>query len=361
MKPTSDHARFWQWFENNSQRLQAAIWDGDQQAREAAMKELGEASEETVPGVVLEICARREGKANDLIVSTDGNWELVDAVKDFVGAAPVLPGWSVVAFRPRDDMARGMEIGLANENVGAADVWFRVAESPYGLNLTLYVRGLTKANKEVRSLAALLFAEHVVGELDMLTLLDERAVEPLPEVPAAEGLHPVSELAEAFDRTKEKKYPPPGRLPLGAESEWASVQGTRNDAPLVGMLHLGLRAVAGHPGYDRRLTVRIPFHEPNVAGFPAKPEYLAVSDLEERLTDALQEGQQSLLALSVIAEGRRDMFFYTADADAALRRLDRFRAGGVSHDLEWEVERDSFWGLYRSFCESPDGDDAGED
>ena len=103
----------------------------------------------------------------------------------------------------------------------------------------------------------------------------------------------------------------------------------------------------------KRLTVGIPFHQSNNNGFPAtKEEYLAVCDLEERLTDVLQEGQQSLLALAIIAAGRRELIFHTADAAAALQRLERFRAAGVSHDLEPEVRRDTFWGLYRSFCDS---------
>jgi hypothetical protein len=255
-----------------------------------------------------------------------------------------------------------MEIAFAGERVGADDVWFRVSESPDGLDLILYVRGLTEANKVPRGRGASLLAEHAVGELDTLTLLNSRAAEPLPEAPASEGLRPLRELAEVFDRVKAKRYPPPGKLPLGEESEWATVEGTRSGSPFVGILHLGLCAVAGHPDYDRRLTVSIPFHEPDGDGLPAtQEEYLAVGDLEERLTEVLQEGQQSLLALSIMAAGRRELIFHTADAEGALQRLESFRAEGVSHELEPEVERDTFWGLYRSFCESPGSDEADED
>jgi hypothetical protein len=360
MKPTSDQARFWQWFANNSKRLHAEVYGGDLQAREAAMRELSEASEDAAPGLVLEMYRGREGEANQLIVSVDGESERVDAAKDFVDAAPALTGWNVVAFRPRE-IVDSMEIAFAGERVGADDVWFRVSESSDGLDLILYVGGLTKANREPRGGAALLLAEHAVGERDMLTLLNSREAEPLPEAPASTGLRPLRELAEVFDRVKAKRYPPPGKLPLDEESEWAGVEGTKNDSPLIGILHLGLRAVAGHPDYDRRLTVGIPFHEPNGDGFPAtQEEYLAVRDLEERLMGVLQAGQQSLLALSIMAAGRRELFFHTADAAGALQRLESFRAEGVSHELEPEVERDTFWGLYRSFCESP-GDDEGDE
>jgi hypothetical protein len=348
MKPTSVHAGFWHWFENNSERLRAAAWR-DQQAQETVMRELAEAGAKAAPGLMLEICADRDGKANRLVVSADGKRELVDDAKDFVDAAPAVTGWNVVAFRPR---VENTEITLAGERVSADDVWFRVAESVDGLDLVLYVRGLRAANKDRRGLAASLFAEHAVGERDMLTLVFLQAVEPLPAAPTAEGLRPVRELADLIDRVKAKRYPPPGQLSLGLDSEWEIVKGTRNGSPLVARLHLGLRALAGHPDYDRRLTVRIPFHEPNAVGFPTKEELHAVCDLEGPLTEVLQEGQQSLPALVITAQGRRELLFHTADAQAALQRLERFRAaGGLSYRLEHEVERDTFWALFRSLCD----------
>jgi hypothetical protein len=348
MKPTSVHAGFWHWFENNSERLRAAAWR-DQQAQETVMRELAEAGAKAAPGLMLEICADRDGKANRLVVSADGKRELVDDAKDFVDAAPAVTGWNVVAFRPR---LENTELTLRGERVSADDVWFRVAESVDGLDLVLYVRGLRAANKDRRGLAASLFAEHAVGERDMLTLVYLRAVEPLPAAPAAEGLRPVRELVDLVDRVKAKRYPPPGQLSLGLDSEWVIVKGTRNGSPMVARLHLGLRALAGHPDYDRRLTVRIPFHEPNAVGFPTKEELHAVCDLEGPLTEVLQEGQQSLPALVITAQGRRELLFHTADAQAALQRLERFRAaGGLSYRLEHEVERDTFWALFRSLCD----------
>jgi hypothetical protein len=348
MKPTSAQARFWHWFENNSERLWAAGWR-DQRTQETAMRELAEAGAEVASGLTLEICADRDGKANRLVVSADGKRKLVDDAKDFVDAAPAVIGWNVVAFRPR---VENTEISLAGECVSADDVWFRLAESVDGLDLVLYVRGLTAANKDPRGLAAILFAEHAVGERDMLTLVYLRAVEPLPAAPTAKGLRPVRELVDLVDRVKAKRYPPPGQLPLGPDSEWVIVEGTRNGSPLVARLHLGLRALAGHPDYDRRLTIRIPFHEPNAVGFPTKEELQAVCDLEEPLTEVLQEGQQSLPALVITAEGQRELLFHTADAEAALQRLERFRAArGFPYRLEHEVERDTFWALFRSLCD----------
>lgn len=356
MPATPEQARFWQWFATHRERLRAAVESSDGDARETAMRELADAGEAAAPGVTLEITA-----APRLIVSADGHPELVDDVKEFVASAPALSGWHVVAFRPREHLVADMEIAVADQRVTADDIWFRLLDGDDGFDLILHIRGLTEENAELRSLAAFLLAQHAAGERDMVTMLDSRVAEPLPAAPESAGLLPLPELADAFDRLKASHYPPPGALPVGTDSKWATVEGTRNGAPMLGILNFGLRALAGHPDYDRRITVAIPFHATNDDGYPAaKTEYLAVGELEERVADALQAGQQSVLVLSFMASGRRELVFHTADAEAALRRLHGLRAGGISHQLEPRVEPDTFWSLYRSLCQSAD-DDPGED
>jgi len=353
MQPSSPHVRFWQWFIKHGARLRTVMYGPDDAAREMAAAELREAVETVEPGLVLEIGPSAEGEPCQLIVSADGRPERVDPVKDFVASSPALPGWDVMAFRPRLEVGESIEIRLQDECVGPDDIWFRVIETDDGLDLTLHVRGLTDDNEQLRGLGASLLAEHAVGERDALTLLRSLQIEPLPNAPAASGLHPFPELVGVFDEAKATKYPPPGSLSIDVENDWQNMEGTINDSPAVILLHAGLRAVAGHPDYDRRLIVSIPFHETLDNGLPAtEEEYLAVCDLGDRLTDALREGQESLLAMTMMTQGRRDLIFYTSNAEAALDRVEALRDEELTHEIETRVERDTFWGMYRSFSQA---------
>jgi hypothetical protein len=56
--------------------------------------------------------------------------------------------------------------------------------------------------------------------------------------------------------------------------------------------------------------------------------------------------------MTITTQGRRDLILYTSDAEGALRRVESIRAGIESHQIEMEVERDTFWGMYRSFHEA---------
>src|SRR5262249_41485094 len=153
------------WFEQNGTRLRAAVYGPDADARQQATDELSEAVAEVAPGLILEFDRNPDDEGpGRLIVSADGRPERVDAGKDFAASAPPMPGWEVVAFRPRMPIAESIEIVIQDERVGPSDIWFDVAESGDGLGLTLYVRGLTPDNERLRGLGASLLTEHAVGE-----------------------------------------------------------------------------------------------------------------------------------------------------------------------------------------------------
>ncbi len=361
MHADSAYARFWRWFQANGDRLRVALYGKDEALREDASAELREATEQVAPGVNLEIGRGPEGGPHELVVSADGKLDHVDTVKDFVEAAPSLPGWEVVAFRQRMEIGESIEIRIGDQSVSPEDIWFRVSEDDFGLEVTLHVRGLTDANRDMRGLGASLLAEHAVGERDTLTLLNSLHIEPLPKDPAAKGLRPFRELVAVFDQTRVRKYPPPGMLSFDPDDGWQGMQGTINGSDALILFQTGLRPLAGHPDYDQRLIVRVPFHQARPDGMPAtEQEYLAVQDLGEKMSGLLQQGQQSLLAMTIMTRGRRDLIFYTSDARGALGRLAPFCAGEQTHRVETDVERDTFWGMYRSFCQAGERDEAQE-
>jgi hypothetical protein len=104
---------------------------------------------------------------------------------------------------------------------------------------------------------------------------------------------------------------------------------------------------------DRRLTVRIPFNQTRPDGMPGtEEEYDAVQKIGDRVGEVLQQDQESLLAITLMSQGRREVVFYTADADAAVRRLEALRPEVTTHRIEASVERDTFWGMFRRFLQA---------
>jgi hypothetical protein len=348
MQPHSpDHAEFWQWFQHNADRLLTEILSGDHAARERATDEVHRALAAVEPSLAFEFGGDADDK--EFVLSADGQRDNVDIIKALVASAPPLPGWRVVAFRPRMEITSSMVVQLQGEEVGPDDVWFHESEEDSGLGMTLYVRGLTERNRQLRGLGAVLLMDHALGEHDALTLFAGLKAEPLPDDPAGAELRPFAELAERIDAVKREKFPPPGSLEVDLAGDWANLQGTIEDAPAFVLINTGLRSLMGHPAYDHLLVVSIPFHQVSDDGLPgSEEEFTAVSELGDRLADGLQEGQESLHAAVVTNQGRRDLVFYSSDPESALGRLDRLTAG-ASHEIQSKVERESFWDTYRSF------------
>ncbi len=360
MARTADpRARFWRWFRDNGVQLRDRIYGEDTDARDEAAEELRQAGAAVQEGMVLE-CGPMAAEVRTLIVSADGQPELVDTVKEFVAEAPALPGWEISAFRPRMDVGDSIVIRLEDEEVGPADIWFRIEEGADGLDLTLAVRGLTEENERLRRLGAVLLTQHTVGELDTLTLLGSLDFEALPDDPAAEGYRPFSELPDVFAESGEKRYPPVGSLPLDPEGQCQMMQGTISGAPALVLLYVEMQRWAGHPRYDRRLVVSIHFNQVRDDGMAeTEEEHTEVQEIGERIAESLGEDQQSLLTLEITTQGRRDLVFYSSDAEAALERLEELRPSIWSHSLETAVEYDTFWGAYQSFLEG--GQESGAD
>lgn len=361
MSTASPYDEFWNWFRSNGTRLRDMLYSEDADARQEAMDELSSAVGEVAPEVLLELCQGGEGKPDQLVASADGKSERVDAVKEFVASAPAVPGWEVVAFRPRMDIGDALEIAIEGERIAPADVWCRVEDDRGGLGLTLYVRGLTEANRRFRGLGASLLAEHTMGERDAVTLLNSLQIEPLPDDPAGAGLRPLPELVAVVDEAREQRFPPPGSLPLPPEGEWQGLRGEINDTPAMILLNTGVQPFAGHPQYDRRLSVSIAFNETDEHGMPAtEEEFHAASELGDQIAEALDAIQESVLTLMITNQGRRELIFYTSNADAALKRLAPWLTDKQTHAIEASVEYDTFWGAYLSFCDAAEESDEDE-
>src|SRR5689334_11672311 len=90
---TAAAAEFWRWFQANAERLAPGAQQPDE-----LMDELGAALERVEEGLTFELEADRQGH-NELVISADGRRELFSTVVALVGAAPAIPGWTVVPFR----------------------------------------------------------------------------------------------------------------------------------------------------------------------------------------------------------------------------------------------------------------------
>jgi Family of unknown function (DUF695) len=148
-----------------------------------------------------------------------------------------------------------------------------------------------------------------------------------------------------------KKWPPPGRLRVDLDGKWGDLKGEMNGRPALVQVNEGLKAFAAHPAYDHRLIVSITFNAVRADGLPAtKEEQAAIDRIQEAYRGALQTEQESLLAVVVTTDGRRDLIFYTSNQGQAVHKLKNdLRPLLTSHKVEFLLHPDAKWELYRDF------------
>ena len=190
-KRASPEEGFWQWFEQNSNRLFAFEAD-----RDRVFRDLKAALHKVHKGLTFELGPVQDGK-REFIVSADGIRERFPAVQNLVAAAPPLPQWMVIPFRPPKDI--GGVIEYEGHRVGSEDVWFRSEADGDRIGLTLYVRGLTEENKRSVGGATFILLDSALGEFAVETRVGFIEWNRLPDDPAAAGLKPFPAIREVFD------------------------------------------------------------------------------------------------------------------------------------------------------------------
>jgi hypothetical protein len=183
-------ARFWEWFQRNSDRLYHFETD-----QESVFAELSGELARVHRGLAFEF-GPEEGGRREFVVSADGIRAVFPAVQELVRAAPPLPGWKITAFRPPRGLDMSITIGAYS--LSADDVWFAPRPAGRRIGLRLHVRGLNKRNEGLLGQAAFILLDSAIGEYAAGTRVGPVELRPLPDDPAAQGLHPLVAIGEVL-------------------------------------------------------------------------------------------------------------------------------------------------------------------
>ena len=168
----SRERRFWQWFQDHSRRLFAFEAD-----RERVFDELTSALHRVDKGLTFEFGPIQEGK-REFVVSADGIRDHFAAVRKLVAAAPSMPEWIVVPFRPPKSI--DLVLDYAGYRLGPDDVWFTASPEPGRVGLTLFLRGLTEDNRATLGNASFILLDNALGEFAVETQVGSIQWMPLP-------------------------------------------------------------------------------------------------------------------------------------------------------------------------------------
>lgn len=187
-KNITPEAKFWNWFSKNSKKLLAL--DGEE-----IIHKISTELRKYDDGLV-EMVSYSTTRPRELIISADGNVRNIDAVERLCDAAPEIPDWNIIRFRPRfPDGGQGIKYGeVTIDTDGVQFVAYR-DEPKIGVKIFAHWRKLEDGTDADGP--TLVMLDHTIGEYEVMCGIGFIEVHPLENAP--ENARPWSEFAEMFD------------------------------------------------------------------------------------------------------------------------------------------------------------------
>lgn len=192
-KDGTPELEFWKWFESNSDELKGVV-----DCTENICGELNTRMTRIDEGLVFAFGPAEDG-AREFIVSADGNRKIFPVVQRLVAAAPDIPGWRIIAFRPAAGF--GMEMRIGEATLDPDDILYLAKVEDGFVNLTLYLKkDLPDASEEDISWAVFLLLDYGLGEYIVETKIGGVEIQPLPHGELSTDLTPLKELPKLVHR-----------------------------------------------------------------------------------------------------------------------------------------------------------------
>lgn len=184
---------FWTWFQDNTAFLETYA-----ENTTAVVAAIGERLNAVNRQLTFEM-GRADDGIYEFIISADGMSKAFPDVVALTKAAPTVPGWRIIAFRPRKLDSLGKTVRFEDMELSTNALWYRSSDQGDRIAVTLCVDGRDKDGAQAMLGPVFLLLDATLGEYDVATKIGVIEFEDCPVEPVEAGLRPISNLAHEVD------------------------------------------------------------------------------------------------------------------------------------------------------------------
>jgi len=181
-------SNFWSWFQAND----AVLFDFERD-QERTFDRLASELRKVDPNLTFEFGPKTDGR-REFVISADGTRNSFPKVESLFAAAPTMPRWKVIKFRPRREP---FDLQYSGILVKASTVTATIRPEGQKAGITLFIPGYSESAHKAYTGIAFLFIDQALGEYDVETRVGRINVQ-APST-SAEGAFPLEKLPAAFD------------------------------------------------------------------------------------------------------------------------------------------------------------------
>jgi hypothetical protein len=163
---------FWNWFKSNEDTL-----FNFEKNRERTFDKLGTEMHKLNPSLTFEFGPIEDGK-REFVISADGIKDAFPEVEALYAAAPSLPRWKFIKFRPR---RKPMDVNYGGVSVPAASVKVQLSRNGQLADLTVFIPTYSESKREAYTAIAFLLLDGTLGEYDVETRVGQIQVGAAPK------------------------------------------------------------------------------------------------------------------------------------------------------------------------------------
>jgi hypothetical protein len=179
---------FWKWFQSNEDTL-----FNFEKNREQTFDKLGAEMHKLNPSLTFEFGPIEDGK-REFVISADGIKEAFPQVEALYAAAPSLPRWKFLKFRPR---RKPVDVNYEGISVRATSVTVQLVRNGQLADLTVFIPNYSEADRKAYMTIAFLLLDGALGEHDVETRVGQIKVEAAPKAQAQ--TFSLQDSSKAFD------------------------------------------------------------------------------------------------------------------------------------------------------------------
>lgn len=347
--PITDHNSFWNWFLQHEKSFYSAVKSGnnvDASFLNILMPKLQQLNHHFY-------CSTGMYNADtaELIITAEGDIKSFVFVEELIAAAPVVGHWKFTALNP--------PIGLNDTNIQMDGFLFDKnklsfidngnEEHPDEIDLILIHTDYNESNKITITNGTLIYLDHLLGELNTATLIDNIKVAGMPaknqELIGIDKLSPFllwreKEFVEKYNGTRHNTEDD-NYSTLEAEDE--------NGLMILAIINqelLDWDAKASHPW----LMVFDIKYDIEAGGMPYESTYVLMDQFEEELVQQLPDSDGYLNLGRKTYNGTRTIYFACKEfrnaSKMASRLIQTYSKGLV---VSYDIYKDKYWMTMREF------------
>jgi hypothetical protein len=182
---------FWTWFIDTIAPLGPEGLDEDD-----IVARIDAEFSKTYPDLAFELWGPDGGEV-DFVISADGRTELFAEVLDAVRGAPRIPGWRIVAFRPRRSIRA--RVSAMGHQLSGDQVWYHCEPEDGRLRVSLFVEDIDDDNWDILCATSCVLLDMALGEFDAATKIASLEHYPMNEETRVLEPKPLAQLPEELD------------------------------------------------------------------------------------------------------------------------------------------------------------------